>query len=87
MTLVATRAGMRSVDLGWPLVWVHQDQSSLDPPLPHSMALVSPWEDPASIAWAALVVNVLIVFTVVVVGGLLLRFLVVALTRRLRAHS
>ena len=33
---VARRAGLRSVDLGWRLVRVHRNQSSLDPPMPVS---------------------------------------------------
>ncbi|WP_328830020.1 hypothetical protein [Nocardioides acrostichi] len=40
--VVATRAAQRSVDLGWPLGWVHQDQSALDPPLPARLSLASP---------------------------------------------
>lgn len=84
---VATRAGLHSVDLGWPLVWLHQDQSFLDPPLPYRMALASPWEHPTQVSGAAFLVNVLTVFTVVLVAGLLLCGLAVALARRSRTHT
>jgi hypothetical protein len=83
---VATRAGLRSVDLGWPLVWVHQDQSSLDPPLPSRLGLASPLEHPTHLAGAAFLGNLLIGFTVVLVVGLLMIALAVALARRSRPH-
>ncbi|GAB6987201.1 hypothetical protein [Nocardioides pyridinolyticus] len=83
--LVATQAGQRSVDLGWPWAWIRQDQHSLDPPLPDRMGFTSPWESPTSLSGVAFVENVLVVFTVLTVGGLLAGALIVVLTRAVRA--
>lgn len=60
--LIATRMGQRSVDLGWPFVWIHQDQSSLDQPLPYRFGLSSPWEHPTVVSAVAFTGNVVIVF-------------------------
>lgn len=50
---------MRSMELGLPLTWVQQDQSSLDPPgYPWTGQLLSPWEHPVSVSWTALAVDI-----------------------------
>jgi hypothetical protein len=85
--VVATRPGLRSVDLGWPLVWIHQDQGSLDPPLPYRLGLASPWEQPTYVSGTAFLENVLTIFAVVAVVGLLVSALVVALARRFGTRS
>jgi hypothetical protein len=74
--LVRSRADLASVDLGWPLVWAHQDLSSHDPPLPAQLGFDSPWENPTSVSWGALAVDVLVVFAAISV-------VVVALTAAL----
>lgn len=82
--LVATEAGQRSVDLGWPWAWIHQDQSSVDPSLPSQMRFESPWENPTSLSAVILIENVFVVFAVLAVGGLLGGALAVVLARRVR---
>ncbi|GHJ60029.1 hypothetical protein NOK12_25470 [Nocardioides sp. OK12] len=85
--LVATRVGQRSVDLGWPFDWIHQNQSSLDSPLPYRLGLSSPWEHPTDVSAVAFVGNVLIVFAVVAVVGLLVGALAVGLSRLFKTRS
>ena len=41
--VVRTRADQRSIDLGRPCVWLHQNQEGYDPPLPPHLGLSSPW--------------------------------------------
>ena len=81
--LVSSRADLASVDLGWPIVWVHQDLSAHDPPLPAQLGFDSPWENPTSVSWGALVVDVLVVFAAVS----LVVVLTTALTVILRGRS
>lgn len=80
--LVISRADLRSVEFGWPLVWVQQDQSSYDPPFPTHVALSSPWENPTSVSPGAVLVDALFVFAVVSAVVLLAVALVIALVRR-----
>jgi len=85
--LVRSRADLASVDLGWPLVWVHQDLSAHNPPLPAKLGFSSVWENPTSLSWGALAVNVLGVFAVVsLVVGLTAAF-VLTLRRRSTARQ
>jgi hypothetical protein len=39
---VVSRSGLGHVGFGLPLVWLSQDQSSLDPSLPMNATLISP---------------------------------------------
>jgi hypothetical protein len=80
--LVSSRAYLRSVEFGWPLVWVQQDQSLYDPPFPTHVGLSSPWENPTSVSLSALLVDVLFVFAVVSAVVLLAAALRIALVRR-----
>jgi hypothetical protein len=57
---VQSEQGLGNVAFGMPLSWVTQDQS-LDPPLPYSASFASPWENPTTISWVPLVLNVVIV--------------------------
>jgi hypothetical protein len=68
--LVRTGADRRSVDVGRPFVWVHQDQSGYDTPLPTHLGLSSPWENPTSVSLDVFLVDVLVVF--LAVGGCVL---------------
>ncbi|MET0953303.1 MAG: hypothetical protein ABWX57_08435 [Aeromicrobium sp.] len=79
--LVSSRADLRGVEFGWPLVWVQQDQSSYDPPFPTHLGLSSPWEHPTSVSSGAVLVDVLFVFVVSAVV-LLAAALTIALVRR-----
>jgi hypothetical protein len=79
--LVTTRASQRHVDLGWPFVWIHQDQSSLYPPLPYRLGLSSPWEHPTHLTGIAFVGSVLVVFAAVATVGLLLGVVAVGAAR------
>lgn len=83
--LVDNRADLHSVDFGWPIAWVHQDQSSLDPPLPFALGFTSPWEHPTTVSPGTFLVDVLVVFAVVGVLVLLTAALVIALVRGLRS--
>ena len=80
--LVSSKADQRSVEFGWPLVWVHQDQSWYDPPFPTHVGLSSPWEHPTSVSVGALLVDVLFVFAVVSAVVLLAAALMITLERR-----
>jgi len=84
--LVSDRAGLKSVDLGWPLVWIHQDQSSSDPPFPTHVGVLSPWEHPTGLSLDAFLVDALAVFVAVGSGALLVGALVAALVRRRRVN-
>lgn len=83
--VVSSRADQRSVDLGQPLAWLHQDESALDPPLPGRFGMASPWDTPTSVSGVAFLVDVLVAFAVVTVLGLLVSALMVALSRQLRS--
>lgn len=55
-------ADMGNLELGLPLAWATQDQSSLDPPsFPHEAFFVSPWEHPTTVDLPILLVDLLIV--------------------------
>ena len=49
--VVIRRVHLRSVEFGWPLVWVQQDQSSYDPSFPTHVALSSPWRTRPACTW------------------------------------
>ena len=57
---VQSQQELARVGLGMPLNWVTQNQG-IDPPLPWRTSFMSPWENPTTIAWLPLVVNVVIV--------------------------
>jgi len=85
--LVSSRLDLKSVDLGWPLVWIHQDQSSSDPPFPTHRGVLSPWENPTRLSLDSFLVNALVVFAAVAVGVVLTAALVVTLVRLRRART
>jgi hypothetical protein len=62
-----THADLASADFGFPLTWLHQSQSNLDPPFPVRMAPGSPWEHPTSFDWPSLAVDVSAYFLLVLV--------------------
>jgi hypothetical protein len=80
--LVSSKADLRRVEFGWPLVWVHQDQSSYDPSFPTHLSLASPWENPTSVSLGAVLTDVLFVFAVASAVVLLAAALMIALVRR-----
>lgn len=55
---------------GYPLDWLAQNQTTLDPPFPARLSPASPWENPTSVAFGPLLVDVLVVYVVLVVGWL-----------------
>ena len=57
---VQSQQELARVGLGMPLNWVTQDQG-IDPPLPWSTSFLSPWDNPTTIAWLPLTVNLVIV--------------------------
>lgn len=85
--LVSSRADLRSVEFGWPLVWVQQDQSSYDPPFPTQLSLSSPWENPTSVSLGAVLADVLFVFAVSAVVLLAAVLMVTRVRRRLGARG
>ena len=80
----ATERGSRHrwLVFGWPLVWVQQDHSSYEPPLPMRLGLSSPWENPTSVSLGSVLVDVLVVFAVLSAVVLLAAALMIALVRR-----
>ena len=57
---VQSQTELARVGLGMPLNWVTQNQG-IDPPLPWRTGVLSPWENPTTIAWLPLAVNLVIV--------------------------
>jgi hypothetical protein len=82
--VVKTRADQRSIDLGRPFVWLHQDQSVYDPPLPTHLGLSSPWESPTNLSGTGLLLNVMVVFASTAIVVTLLWALALPLVRILR---
>lgn len=70
--VVKTRADQRSIDLGRPFVWFHQDQTGYDPPLPTHLGLSSPWENPTEVSLAGMLLDVLVVFAATAISLTLL---------------
>jgi hypothetical protein len=66
---------------GYPLDWLVQDQSRLDPSFPETIPSGSPWENPTSVAIWPLVIDVLVAY----VGLLLALFLGRMVLRRIRS--
>ncbi|CAN5412980.1 hypothetical protein BH09ACT12_BH09ACT12_15170 [soil metagenome] len=64
--------GLGHVEFGMPLNWVTQNQS-LDPPLPYSASLSSPWENPTSVQFLPLAIDLVLVAALLTVCWLLLR--------------
>ena len=85
--LVTSKADLRSVEFGWPLGWVHQDQSAYDPPFPTHLGLSSPWENPTSVSLGAVLVDVLFVFAVSAVVLLAAVLMVTRVRRRVGASG
>lgn len=70
---VAGPAGVASVRFGLPFGWLAQNQSSLDPRFPFDATFVSPWEYPTSVAVGPLALNVLVVYSLLAVGLIVVR--------------
>jgi hypothetical protein len=70
---VGTRAQQDQLSFGWPLAWVTQDQSSLDPPLPYRLSVASPLESPTHFHELALVVDFALMLGVVLAAAWLIR--------------
>jgi len=83
--MVGNRAELHRIDFGWPIAWVQQDQSSMDPAFPWAQSFNSPWERPTMVSPVAFLVDVLVVFAAVGVLSLLTAALVVAIGRGLRS--
>jgi hypothetical protein len=60
--MVSSKQAQRSVDVGLPLNWLHQDQFGYDPPFPAYAGFASPLENPTNVSWADFAVNVALVF-------------------------
>lgn len=79
---VGDRAAQEDVAFGAPFPWVRQDQSDLEPPLPATLRLASPWEHPTGMSLTTFAVDVAAVFAVVAAAGALV---VAARGRRTRS--
>lgn len=64
---VGRKSDMASIDLGLPIPWVHQDQSSSDPGVLSSRGLASPWENPTSASFGPFLADVALIFVVLLV--------------------
>ncbi len=82
---VGGRADLHRVDFGWPVAWVHQDQSSMDPPFPSALSFNSPWEHPTTVSPAAFLGDVLVVFAALGVLVMLTAALTATTVRRARS--
>jgi len=85
--VVKTRADQRSIDVGRPFVWLHQDQKGYDPPLPTNLGPSSPWENPTNVSGAGLLLNVMVVFASTASALTLLGAALLPLMRILRTSS
>lgn len=70
---VASKEDQADVSLGLPVPWLHQDQSSVDPPLPWHLGPASPWEHPTTVAFGAFLADVALVAVVLGLIGWPLR--------------
>lgn len=67
---VTDQSAAGAVKLGWPLHYIIQDQSSLDPPYPTRSSFLSINEYPTEISWSYLVAD--FVFFVIVSQSIIL---------------
>lgn len=74
-------SGGAHVELGLPLPWLVQDQTSVDPAYPTDLGLASPWEHPTDISLPLLVLDVLLTALVLLVLLAAARSVVRAATR------
>ncbi len=73
-TTVRDRNGMKSIELGYPIRFVIQDNSRFDPPsFPWQYRLVSPWESPTEPKLLAFLGSVLIVLALLELAATMLR--------------
>ena len=75
---VASHYALSNVAFGMPLNWLNQNQASLDPPLPHSARLLSPWEYPTDLSLGLLVIDLLVVLALLVGSRFLIRSITAA---------
>ena len=81
--LVRTLAESHRVELGWPLPWLHQDQSGYAWLFPSYLGLASPLENPTTMSLGPFLMDVLIVFAVVMAVVLPAALSVASVRRRL----
>ena len=65
---VVARSGLVYIGFGVPLVWLKQDQSSLDPSFPMNATFISHWGFPASVSVVPLLLDVLVVYALLLAG-------------------
>ena len=70
---VASHDALSTVPFGLPLNWLNQNQGALDPPLPHSARLLSPWEYPTDLSLGLLVIDLIVVLALLVGSRFLIR--------------
>jgi hypothetical protein len=66
-TTVTSHEALGRVMFGYPLDWLAQNQTAMDPPFPATLSPASPWENPTSFALGPLIVDVLVVYAVLLV--------------------
>ncbi len=57
---LADRKAAADIGFGWPMVWLHQDQTILDFSYPTTTRFLSPWQYVSGINQVGLVVDVLL---------------------------
>jgi hypothetical protein len=69
---VTSHTQLHHAQLGRPVSWITQDASTLSPPMPYAVGLLSPWENPTDAHWWAFLVDIAIVWAagMVVLGPL-----------------
>ena len=72
---VTAHGALGRVTFGYPLGWLAQDQTALDPSLPARLSPTSPWENPTSVTFGPLLVDVLVIYAVLLVVWLVGRWL------------
>jgi heme exporter protein D len=70
---VSDKADQQSLDFGLPVAWLHQDQTSLDPPFPARVSVASPLENPTDLSGLAFLVDLLVVLAALGVVVLVVR--------------
>lgn len=81
---VADRAELADVGFGRPVVWLHQDRSATDPPLPATVRPGLPQEHPTRVSPGALLTDLALVGAVP--AALVLTVQLRARSRRTRSH-
>ena len=73
---VETKAEMYSMKFGYPIPFVRQDLSGLDPPLPREVSIGSMWEHPTQINTINFIFSICIFFLILLFYSLIMMRLI-----------